>query len=116
MSSLTERLRAKRARIVGPILDWHPSIDPLVASADREAHYVYRIYDADGVLLYIGCTYDLWVRINQHYDGSPFNLQMAYWTGWRYPDRRTALAAEAAAIGDEAPEWNVLHQRPHYWP
>lgn len=105
MTTIAEHMAARRARVVGPdVPRWHHYAPP----QDR-AHFVYRIYDRNDSLLYIGCTRTLRERIRQHYDGAPWNTQMAYWTAWRYSDRLSALDAEAAAIASEAPAFNVVH-------
>lgn len=34
--------------------------------SDRRPHYLYRCFDADGFLIYIGCTADVRKRLNNH--------------------------------------------------
>lgn len=84
---------------------------------NRDAsHYVYRLYDADDRLLYIGCSNDPDARIYQHACWGRKSGQLAeigpllhHWTYWRYPDKASAHAAEVAAIGSEAPVFNTRH-------
>ena len=82
-------------------------------------HYVYRCYDADDRLLYIGCTQDVEGRIGQHQSlhhiGNPASgylyKHLVRWTSEMYPDKETARDAEIAGIGAEAPLLNVQHNK-----
>lgn len=83
-------------------------------------HYLYRCYDADGALLYIGCTGDLKARMwkHEHVSGPALNTpaaglhaRMTRWVANEYPNRRAALDAEKAAIRAEHPSLNTLHRR-----
>lgn len=71
---------------------------------------VYRFFDADGELLYVGCTFDMGPRIAQHRRDKRWWEQVVTVTLERHPDRRTALDAEAAAIADERPRYNRAGQ------
>jgi predicted GIY-YIG superfamily endonuclease len=85
-------------------------------------HVVYRCYDADDRLLYIGCTRDIGARMQVHY-ASPDNpasvviaRRMERVTETEYPDKATAQAAEREAIYNEAPMFNLHHQRERVTP
>jgi predicted GIY-YIG superfamily endonuclease len=79
------------------------------SNAGRTA--VYRLYGADDQLLYIGCTDDPESRWVQHAgDKSWWPKVTRKAVEWR-DTREEALAAEAAAIAGEAPEWNWTHNR-----
>lgn len=67
-------------------------------------HFVYRIYDADDVLLYIGATSNLQRRTHEHKSQTP---RMTTWTAQEYPTRQEAFAAERQAIAAENPEVNI---------
>lgn len=81
------------------------------------AHVVYRCYDADDRLLYIGCTWDINSRLNVHASSwhNPvsyvLNLRMVRHTVAEYPDKQSARKAEREAIRDEQPLLNLHHQR-----
>jgi hypothetical protein len=69
---------------------------------------VYRCYDADGRLIYIGCTIDPAGRFHQH------EIDTWWWSELLakvrislYPTRLAALAAEKQAIKAEDPAFNV---------
>lgn len=88
---------------------------PQVRGSDRP-HYVYRCYDADGVLLYVGCTVDLAARRQAHAAQSWWFPQVDTYRATIYPSRNRALDVEAAAIASEHPLWNVRHQSFADWP
>jgi predicted GIY-YIG superfamily endonuclease len=80
-------------------------------------HYVYRCYDAADRLLYIGCTQDMGGRMAVHASSwqnpasAALNLRMARHTVEEFPSKDAARAAERAAIFNEAPLFNLHHQR-----
>lgn len=71
-------------------------------------HYVYRCYDAQDRLLYVGCSYNPVARLRQHkserksWVSRVARTRMTVW-----PDRRKALDMERLAIETEHP----LHNR-----
>lgn len=74
----------------------------------KRPHDVYRVYDKDGILLYVGCTVNVERRIKQHkaeYAG--WCRQAATVTVEEYADFATARAVESLAIHEERPVWNV---------
>ncbi len=84
--------------------------------AHERPHLVYRVFDAQDRLLYIGCTRDLGGRMAVHrawgnQSVASFNIKLY---GERvesveFPDLATAHAAEIAAIASEAPWFNREH-------
>lgn len=82
-------------------MPYHP------AELARRPHFVYRCFDADGVLLYIGCTVHPEQRRVEHRRSSPWFAQLASvklvgpFVGEKARDR--ALAAEQALICSERP-------------
>lgn len=82
-----------------------------VVHADQ-THTLYRFFDAEGTLLYIGITGNPRARWSQHSKTKE---------GWRRVDtirvqhldsREELEAAEKAAIKAERPLWNVAHNEP----
>jgi predicted GIY-YIG superfamily endonuclease len=70
-------------------------------------HYVYRYYNADDDLLYVGCSKNPWQRYKTHRADS--RLWIREVTRGRisvFPDKPTALAAERAAVETEHPRYN----------
>jgi predicted GIY-YIG superfamily endonuclease len=70
---------------------------------------LYRLYNADGALLYIGVTDNPERRFKQHRDTKPWWPQVAQKTTEWCPTRLRALAEEATAIEAEAPIYNLEH-------
>jgi predicted GIY-YIG superfamily endonuclease len=74
------------------------------ASRQKHPHAVYRMYSGDGTLLYIGCTYNLPVRLRGHISWLP---QVASITLEWHANLDEGLAAETQAIKAEKPLYNV---------
>lgn len=77
---------------------------------DSRPHALYRFFDAEGVLLYIGITADVPARFQKHRDDKPWWGEVARIAMEPFPDRPSVLAAERRAIKAEMPRWNVQHQ------
>lgn len=71
---------------------------------------LYRMYDADGILLYVGISLSFPARFATHKSEKPWASEVANMTVEQYPTRQAALDAEAAAIIAENPVHN--RQRP----
>lgn len=71
------------------------------------AHYVYRVFDADDRLIYVGCTTDLPTRLETHRRGAWWAAQIKKVTAKVYRDSVTAHQVEREAIRTESPRWNV---------
>ncbi|MCI3277609.1 hypothetical protein [Streptomyces cylindrosporus] len=67
---------------------------------------VYRLYDADGQLLYIGSAFQPAVR-QGHHARKPWGPEIARREDRWYRDRETAYAEETVAIRSELPRYNV---------
>jgi hypothetical protein len=73
---------------------------------------VYRLYDADDILLYVGASTRPQTRFKQHsYDKTWWPDVQRNSVTW-YPTKQDAFAAEAAAIEDEDPKYNIIHRMP----
>jgi hypothetical protein len=68
---------------------------------------LYRHFDAAGQLLYVGISNDALRRLLQHKDRAGWYEQIRRVNVEWLPDRAAALSAEAGAIRQEAPLWNV---------
>jgi predicted GIY-YIG superfamily endonuclease len=73
--------------------------------------WVYRYFDAEDALLYVGVAFDVLKRAVSHRRHSPWWPLAATYTEERYPTRIAALAAEAEAIRTEGPLFNIVHNR-----
>ncbi|NOR03677.1 hypothetical protein HGK72_26865 [Mycolicibacterium fortuitum] len=73
---------------------------------------LYRFFDADGALLYIGKSIRAWDRLAEHRRGARFYPDAANITLQRGFCSEAALAkAEVAAIQAERPRFNDQHNR-----
>jgi hypothetical protein len=70
---------------------------------------LYRWYDAEGVLLYIGITDQLSARHRSHAKKSSWSDFAASSTVERFPTREAALDGERLAIQEERPLFNHVH-------
>jgi len=70
-------------------------------------HYVYRLFDADARLIYIGCTYDVESRLKSHRHVMWWAPQIARIKITVHPTKAAAHEVERAAITAEKPRWNV---------
>lgn len=77
-------------------------------------HFVYRYYNADGRLLYVGCSKNPWTRYKTHRQDSRLWInEVARGRISVFPDQATALEAERAAIIAEKPLYNKTHRWEH---
>lgn len=76
--------------------------------ADRvmRPHVVYRFFDGNGVLLYVGCTHVFGRRIEHHKSTREWFPQVRKITLDWHPDWETAAHAEIEAIARENPRHN----------
>jgi predicted GIY-YIG superfamily endonuclease len=78
----------------------------------RAQHDLYRVYDADGNLLYVGASVDAFTRLDQHRnEHQPWWPSARTFTVTRYANGWTARYLEAVAIRDEEPIWNVRKEQ-----
>jgi predicted GIY-YIG superfamily endonuclease len=87
---------------------------------DLREHFVYRIFDEAGALLYIGCARDVDSRVEMHrsttqtYGWTRLRFHYGHHTSEPYPTKAAARVAERAAIAAEAPLLNRQHN-PKRW-
>jgi predicted GIY-YIG superfamily endonuclease len=78
-------------------------------------HYVYRLYDATGDLLYVGWSKNPHMRLRQHKQDNPhWAFDVTRGRISVFPDRDSALAAEKEAIRTEHPFWNITSRWIHH--
>lgn len=70
---------------------------------------LYRLYDDQDQLLYVGISHRHLVRLHQHSKDKPWWTQGTRATLTHYPNRAAALEAEREAIVSECPAFNVVH-------
>ena len=72
---------------------------------------LYRHYDSDKKLLYVGISLSAAARLAQHRDAAHWFDDIATVTIETFPNREAALAAERKAIINEKPVCNIHHKR-----
>jgi len=80
-------------------------------NAERVKTALYRYFDADGKLLYVGISLSPTYRQSQHRDASPWYERIARMQVEWFESRRLAMDAERYAIQSELPECNIVHKR-----
>lgn len=85
----------------------HPSVAPeLDTSSWPDAHWLYRAFDVDGELLYVGITSGVAARMRAHRRKSRWWALCDYLELTVYRERFEARAAERRAIRTELPRFN----------
>lgn len=75
------------------------------------AHYVYRLFDRRGRLIYVGCSKDPQKRMRQHSADHRWWYDRVYsMTTETFPGRAAALVAERLAIETEHPSCNIAYR------
>lgn len=90
---------------------------------EEQPHFLYRCYDTDGRLIYIGCTYRVEDRMSNHlctYDKAASVLLQRFMSYYeadadKHLGRLAGRAAERAAIRDEQPLFNLHHTGLPVW-
>ena len=73
---------------------------------------LYRYFNADGDLLYVGISANAFARMTQHQAGAQWWTEIATVTVEWFDSRREVLDAERDAIKSESPIWNKQHAEP----
>lgn len=71
--------------------------------------WLYRLFDSNSRLLYVGVTGNPQARLGQH--KRRFGRDLDHWTFQEYPGMTAVLQAEAQAITEESPAFNLNHPR-----
>ena len=87
----------------------HSTGKDTVSNDDHRQHALYRFYDTDGQLLYVGITLDPGTRWKTHSKDKPWWLEVANVTVEVHSSRGAVIEAERAAIIAEHPKHNIQH-------
>lgn len=71
---------------------------------------LYRYFNVDGHLLYVGVSLSAIGRLAGHQSKSDWFMNIARVEIVTLPDRTSALCAEKDAIASESPQFNIMHQ------
>ena len=69
---------------------------------------LYRHFDAEGRLLYVGISLSAVERLKQHVTRAGWSAEIASITVETHPDRKTAMEAERRAVETERPLYNKM--------
>lgn len=75
----------------------------------KKPHALYRFFDTNGALLYVGISVNLPSRLSTHIKEKEWWHDVVQVTVEMLPDRESALEAEKLAIRAERPLYNVQH-------
>ncbi len=75
-------------------------------------HVLYRFYDENGALLYVGITNSINRRFIQHAGEKPWWSDIVDCRIAFYPDRASLARAETDAIKYEGPRYNIRQETP----
>ena len=81
----------------------------LVIASGEERTALYRFFDADENLLYVGITNEPWRRWREHVLAQPWFPQVKHQAITWYDERVSAELAERTAIRREQPRFNKAH-------
>jgi hypothetical protein len=76
---------------------------------DRQKNVLYRMFDSDGDLLYVGISCHAQTRFRQHFNKQPWGKDVKNIAVESFADRASLLEAEKNAIKNEKPKHNVTH-------
>jgi predicted GIY-YIG superfamily endonuclease len=103
-----QALAVVRAGISGP-RDIPSRWADFIASSVTPACYLYRHYDPNGDLLYVGVSNEVMERQRRHREHSHWAAMVCHITIEPFATREEALNAEQLAIATEYPKHNVTH-------
>ena len=86
----------------------HPDRRLLACPQENRRCAVYRTFDTQSQLLYVGCSYDPAERMDEHRRDSRWFPAMEHYSVEWFEDRDKALDAELTAIQTEKPAHNIL--------
>jgi excinuclease UvrABC nuclease subunit len=67
---------------------------------------IYRLFDSDGVLLYVGCSLYPLTRVTHHHHHKKWFRRIASVTFGHYTNHDLARRVECSAIENERPRYN----------
>jgi len=78
---------------------------------DENSTTLYRYYDSDNALLYVGISNKPGRRLQEHFKGQPWSGLIKKTDFEHFETREEAERAEIDAIKAEKPKHNVVHNR-----
>jgi predicted GIY-YIG superfamily endonuclease len=108
-SQLQWRRRESNPRTVSPVTEQVADVGTPSFAGDSREQWLYRLYAADGALLYIGVTQCGEERFADHRKSKSWWPEVASTTRQVYATREEVLVAERHAIYREKPRYNIVH-------
>ncbi|WP_202033167.1 DUF3039 domain-containing protein [Nocardioides sp. WS12] len=87
----------------------------LMRPSDLRPHFVYRCFDGDDRLIYVGCSASPRQRMDQHRGSSWWFNQVERTRYVVFNDKDYALGKEREAIATENPRWNLKGRDRALW-
>lgn len=85
--------------------------DVMESLFENDETELYRHYNSDGDLLYIGISISTMLRLSGHRKDSAWFKEIETIKIERFSSRRAAFVAEEAAIKLEKPKYNIFHNK-----
>jgi predicted GIY-YIG superfamily endonuclease len=82
-------------------------LDEIAGNTKKET-ILYRHFNKDNQLLYVGISFSVMARLQKHSKLSPWWRNISHITFERFPSRAAAIAAEQMAIDQERPLHNIM--------
>ena len=86
-----------------------PDVEPQPIPFGQDGHHLYRHFDCEGNLLYVGVSQSALHRLKKHRHLSPWFSHIARVEMTVYKTREDVLIAERLAIQREKPRHNIQH-------
>lgn len=86
-----------------------PALEPRPIPYGQDGHHLYRHFDCEGNLLYVGVSQSALHRLKKHRHLSPWFSHIARVEMTVYKTREDVLIAERIAIQREKPRHNIQH-------
>lgn len=80
-------------------------------AAEVNRNILYRFFNAEGELLYVGATTSPGKRLSQHHYTQPWWDEVDYAAFQRFPTHAELMDAECEAIHNESPRYNIVYSR-----
>lgn len=79
------------------------------APVARQRHWVYRLYNVDSAVIYVGCTSAIGSRLTDHSRKKPWWSEVCGVEVEQHKNMRDGLDAERAAIEALQPKYNLVY-------
>ena len=102
----------KTAWLASEVDEWikdRPQSKPRYENSNGRVFHLYRHFDSEGVLLYVGVSLSALTRLVAHQQNSHWFWDIGRVDVSKFETRQASLDAEIQAIRNEKPLYNILH-------